>query len=47
MIIREREKRRKIDLFKQDKTLKVRFHIITPAYHAYESRLAYQTLISN
>ena len=39
---REREKRRKIDLFKQ--TLKVMFHIIT---RAYESCLACQTLISN
>ena len=39
---REREKRRKIDLFKQ--TLKVMFHFIT---RAYESCLACQTLISN
>ena len=39
---REREKRRKINLFKQ--TLKVMFHIIT---RAYESCLACQTLISN
>ena len=39
---REREKRRKIDLFKQP--LKVMSHIIT---RAYESRLACQTLISN
>ena len=38
---REREKRRKIDLFEQ--TLKVMFHIIT---RAYESRFAYRTLIS-
>ena len=40
--LREREKRRKINLFKQ--TLKVMFHIIT---RAYESCLACQTLISN
>ena len=39
---REREKKRKIDLFKQ--TLKVMFHIIA---RAYESHLACQTLIFN
>ena len=42
VIIREREKRRNIDLFKQ--ALKVMFHIITGAY---ESCLACQTLVSN
>ena len=40
--VREREKRRKADLFKQ--TLKVMFHIITGAY---ESCFSCQTLISN
>ena len=39
---RERERRRKTDLFKQ--TLKVIFHIIT---RVYESCLACQTLIFN
>ena len=44
VIIREREKRRKIDLFKR--TLKVMLHIFNIT-RAYESCLACQTLTSN